>query len=45
MSAGEDVHRICEKFIDKKILEEFSEISSDIVPQASILNEFIPKTF
>ena len=45
MSAGEDVHRLCEKFIDKKILEEFSEISSDIVPQASILNEFIPKTF
>jgi len=35
---------ICERHIHKKTLEEFFEAESEIVPQASILNEFIPKT-
>lgn len=31
-------------YLDKKILEAFFTLSAQVVPQASILNEFIPRT-
>lgn len=31
-------------YLDKKILEAFLPLSAQVVPQASILNEFIPRT-
>ena len=36
---------LCDKYINKKALKELCCISAQEIPQASILNEFIPKTY
>lgn len=38
-----EAQELCETYLHKKTLEEFLSISAEMVPQASILNEFIPK--